>query len=128
VKDRININFVGGVVALIVMGVYAFTVIYPYFLPPGMDDDIVEIIRSNKETVNLVTMAVVMFFFGASVGRQLSDDSISTLAKTNAAAQAALAPLASNTPPGALVIPEGGSATASATPDGTVITTDLPKP
>ena len=60
----------GAVVASIVMLVYAFTVIAPYISRFSTSPVMLEIIKSNKSTVDLITTAVVMFYFGASVGRR----------------------------------------------------------
>lgn len=93
----------GSTVAWIVMGVYAFSVAMPYFivwLNPSIPGEILDIIKSNKSTVDLITTAVVMFFFGASVQRRKDQDTLGTLVKTNAAQVAALAPL-----PGLLDVP-----------------------
>jgi len=59
---------------------------------------------------------VVGFFFGSSVSNKKQSETIDTLASTAKSAQAAL-----HTPDSALLIPTGGQATASATPDGTII-------
>lgn len=88
----------GVTVAKIVMVVYALTVLVPYvlvFYAPKIPEELFDIIKSNKSTVDLITTAVVMFYFGASVQRRKDQDTVSTLVKTNAAAQAALAPLPS---------------------------------
>lgn len=57
----------GAVVAGVVMAVYAFTVVAPYFISEAAPAGMVEIIKANKNTVDLITTAVVMFYFGASV-------------------------------------------------------------
>ncbi len=83
--------------SMVVMGVYALSVVLPYGLVwthAVLRPEIIEIIKSNKSTVDLITTAVVMYFFGASVQRRKDQDTVSTLVKTNAAAQAALAPVA----------------------------------
>lgn len=82
----------GAVVALTVMAVYAFTVIAPYLLRPTLDPDILDVIKSNKSTVDLITTAVVMFYFGASVGRRKDQETTGHLAQANAIQAAALAP------------------------------------
>lgn len=110
------IDQVGSVVALVVIAVYAFTVCAPYFLPSTVNPELVQLIDRNKGTVDTVTVAVIMFFFGASVGRTKDQDSINTLAKTAQTAGTALA-----ADPGAIVLAPGEQATATATEGGTVI-------
>lgn len=88
-----TLDVMGSVVALTVMLVYAFTVIAPYFFREIISGETAEIIKSNKSTVDLITTAVVMFFFGASVGRRQDAENLSIVAKTNAAQTAALAPV-----------------------------------
>lgn len=83
---------VGAVIALTVIAVYAFTVMAPYFLPAGTNPELIQLIDRNKGTVDTVTVAVVMFFFGASVGRSKDQESINVLAKTAQTAGQALAP------------------------------------
>ena len=116
------IDGIGALVALTVMAVYAFTVIAPYWMDTPDNDGVLEIIKSNKSTVDLITTAVVMFFFGASVQRRKDQDTLGTLVKTNAAQVAALAPLAGTA--GAadtMVIPADTTATVTSTDDGAVI-------
>lgn len=117
-------------VAWTVMLVYAFTVAMPFIMvmfPSGrtVPDELLDIIKSNKSTVDLITTAVVMFYFGASVQRKKDQDALATsiqtadtLAKT---AQVAGAALSTNE---SLVIPPGASATATATPQGTIVEMD----
>ncbi len=83
----------GAWVAGTVMAVYAFTVSAPYFGFLTTNNEMLEVIKSNKSTVDLITTAVVMFYFGASMRGRKDQDAIGTLVETNAAAQAALAPL-----------------------------------
>lgn len=91
----------GAVIALAVIAVYAFTVIAPYFLPATTNPDLIQLLDRNKGTVDTVTVAVVMFFFGASVGRSRDAESIHALAQTAQSAQAALSPSPTLTiPPG----------------------------
>lgn len=92
-STRSSLDIMGAIVAMTVMLVYAFTVIAPYFFQAVISDETAEIIKSNKNTVDLITTAVVMFFFGASVGRQRDAENLSIVAKTNAAQTAALAPV-----------------------------------
>lgn len=110
------IDQVGAIIALLVITVYAFTVMAPYFLPQGTNPDLIQLIDRNKGTVDTVTVAVVMFFFGASVGRSKDQESINVLAKS-----AQNAGIAAGASPEALVVPSGQSATATATDAGTVI-------
>jgi hypothetical protein len=65
---------------------------------------------------------VVSFFFGSSSQAKKQADTIDTLAQTARTAGASLAA------PDALLIPPGTSATATATPSGTVITPDKETP
>lgn len=70
----------GAFVAAVVMTVYAFTVVAPYFFHGTDNSAVLEIIKSNKSTVDLITTAVVMFYFGASVGRRKDQDNTAQLA------------------------------------------------
>jgi len=99
---------VGALVAVTVIAVYAFTVVAPYFLGTT-NPELVQLIDRNKGTVDTVTVAVVMFFFGASVGRSKDADSINALARQ------------ATSQPGALVIPQGEQAAVTTTPAGTAI-------
>lgn len=107
----------GVVVAKIVMAVYFLTVLIPYALiwtnPPAIPEELFDIIKSNKSTVDLITTAVVMFYFGASVQRRKDQDTVSTLVKTNAAAQAALAPLPGAAPEADKTVPIGPGETVA---------------
>jgi len=71
-------------------------------------------------SMNVAT--IINFYFGASVTSKKQSETIDTLAKAAQAASAAI-----NTPDNAMVIPTGGTATATATPDGTVIEKETPK-
>jgi hypothetical protein len=115
------IDGIGAVVALTVMAVYAFTVIAPYMIQTPTNVAVLEIVKSNKSTVDLITTAVVMFFFGASVQRRKDQDTMGTLVKTNAAQVAALAPLAGAPGADTMVIPSDTTATVTPTDDGAVI-------
>ncbi len=90
-----NMDTMGAIVACTVMAVYAFTVSAPYLLSLPDNADLLEIIKSNKSTVDLITTAVVMFYFGASVGRRKDQDSLNIMAHTAKQAQEAL-PVDSN--------------------------------
>lgn len=92
------LDSMGALVAAVVMSVYAFTVCAPYLIHINSNPAMLDVIKSNKSTVDLITTAVVMFYFGASVGRRKDQDTVATLANTNAAAQAALAPLSDAVP------------------------------
>lgn len=85
------LDVMGSVVASIVMLVYAFTVVAPYFLDAETKSQTADIIKANKNTVDLITTAVVMFFFGASVGRKQEQETLNLAAKTSAAQAEVLA-------------------------------------
>jgi hypothetical protein len=87
------LEYMGALVAFNVMTVYAFTVVAPYFTRLSTNPTMLEIIKSNKSTVDLITTAVVMFYFGASARGRKDQDTLATAVQTNAAAQAALAPI-----------------------------------
>lgn len=122
INEKTNIiDSIGALVALTVMAVYAFTVIAPYWMAPVTNEGVLEIIKSNKSTVDLITTAVVMFFFGASVQRRKDQDTLGTLVKTNAAQVAALAPVAGAAGSDTMIIPVNAEATVMPTDDGVVI-------
>lgn len=75
------------VIALAVIAVYAFTVVAPYFLPPQTNPDLIQLIDRSKGTVDTVTVAVIMFFFGASVGRSKDAESLHAMARVAETAQ-----------------------------------------
>lgn len=117
------INWTGGLIAFILMAILgSLTWALVYVEMPEANQNVltvlVGILSANVSTV-------VNWYFGSSSQAKKQTETIDTLAKT---AQTAGTALASSAKPEALVIPEGGSATASATSDGTVITTDVPKP
>lgn len=89
-KDHSLLDKMGAMVATIVMTVYAFTVVAPYVSVFNTNPAMLDIIQGNKSTVDLITTAVVMFYFGASMGRRKDQETMSTMAQTSAAAQAAL--------------------------------------
>lgn len=64
---------------------------------------------------------IVSYFFGSSHGARTKDSAIEAMAKTAQTAGVAL-----GNPSDALMIPAGESATATATPDGTIVTKDEP--
>lgn len=65
---------------------------------------------------------IVAYFYVGSVGSRAKDRTLESMAKTASTQATAAAVVAPAT--GTLVIPEGESAVASATPSGTVITVD----
>lgn len=73
------LNYVGSVIALAVIAVYAFTVVAPYFV--NTNTDALQLIDRNKGTVDTITVMVVSFFFGATYARSKDQDSINLLAK-----------------------------------------------
>lgn len=103
---------VGAVIALAVIAVYGFTVVMPYFLPPQTNPDLIQLIDRSKGTVDTVTVAVIMFYFGGTVGRRMAEQVMEKQASTIQAAQAALTP----TEPG---IPLGPGESVKVTADGT---------
>lgn len=115
------LNWFGGGVAMglvIVLGFVTFALIY-------------EEVPTNNQNALLVLIGilstnitqVINFFFGSSAQTKKQQDTIDTLARTAQSAQSASAPKADT-----VVIPEGGTATVSATPEGASITPDRPKP
>lgn len=105
------LDVVGAIIAFLIIGVYGFTVMAPYFLPDNTNPELIQLIDRNKGTVDTVTVAVVMFFFGASVGRSRDANTINTLATTAATAQAALTPASE----AAVVLEPGESKVVAAT-------------
>lgn len=73
------LNYVGSMIALAVIAVYAFTVIAPYYI--HTQADALQLIDRNKGTVDTITVMVVSFFFGATYARSKDQDSINLLAK-----------------------------------------------
>lgn len=73
------IDTTGPVIAVVVIGVYAFTVIAPYFI--SATGDILQLIDRSKGTVDTITVMVVSFFFGASYGRTKDQETINNLTK-----------------------------------------------
>jgi hypothetical protein len=99
----------GAIIALTIVGVYAFTVIMPYYLPPVTNPELIQLLDRSKGTVDTVTVAVVMFFFGGTVGRRMQESTMEKQASTLQAAQAALAPV-----PPTVTLEPGESATVQA--------------
>ncbi len=102
-KDHRVLDAMGGFVAGVVMAVYAFTVIAPYVSRLSTNAVMLEIIKSNKSTVDLITTAVVMFFFGASVQRRRDQETLNTAINTVQQQAAAISP----TPADAIPVAEG---------------------
>lgn len=75
------IDKAGPIIAAVVIGVYAFTVIAPYFI--AATGDMLQLIDRSKGTVDTITVMVVSFFFGASYGQSKDKDTINTLVKEN---------------------------------------------
>lgn len=70
----------GPIIAFIVIGVYAFTVVAPYFI--GVTGgEVLQLIDRSKGTVDTITVMVVSFFFGASYGRNKDQETINNLSK-----------------------------------------------
>jgi len=104
---------VGAVIALTIVGVYAFTVIMPYFLPPVTNPELIQLLDRTKGTVDTVTVAVVMFFFGGTVGRRMLESSIDKQADAIITAQAMPAPVQ----PDQTIITESRETTTTKTND-----------
>lgn len=83
---------VGGIIALCVIGIYGFTVIMPYWLPPVTNPDMIALLDRSKGTVDTVTVAVIMFYFGGTIGRRLTEQVMEKQASTIQAVQAAKDP------------------------------------
>lgn len=75
------IDTIGAVVALLVIGVYVFTVVAPYFVGMDTNENVLQLIDRNKGTVDTITVMVVSFFFGATYGRTKDQDTIHNLTK-----------------------------------------------
>lgn len=130
-KDQHIIDNIGAIVALTVMMVYALTMLAPYglaMLGIKVDPIFAQTIKDNKNTVDLITTAVVMFFFGASVQRRKDQDTMGTLVKTNAAQVAALAPVIGASGSDTMVIPADTTATVTTTDDGAAVIHKEPNP
>lgn len=114
------VNVTGGTIAIgliAILGFLTWALIYVE-MPEANQNVLTVLVGILSATVN----QVVSFYFGSSSQAKKQADTIDTLAKT---AQTAGTTLAGVGKTDALVIPEGASATATATPDGTVITTDI---
>lgn len=115
------LDWMAATVAAVVMLVYFLTMLAPYglaMLGLKVDPALQQTVKDNKNTVDLITTAVVMFFFGASVRRgreeetqQALVETNQTLAQTAQTAQSALAPL---TPEPTVVLEPGDTATVKA--------------
>lgn len=73
------IDATGPFVAAVVIGVYAFTVVAPYFITTT--GDVLQLIDRSKGTVDTITVMVVSFFFGATYGRSKDQETIHNLSK-----------------------------------------------
>lgn len=118
--QRDVINWTGGVVAMglvLILAFVTFALVYVE-VPEANQNALTLLIGILSANVGLV----VGFYFGNSSQAKKQAETIDTQAKTMAA-QATAAAIAT---PGndTLVIPPGGTATASSTPAGTVVTTD----
>lgn len=71
---------------------------------------------------------ILQWAFGSSSQAKKQTDTIDALAKTAQTTSATAALAAAPTSPDSMVIPQGGSATATSTPAGTVLKTDPPSP
>lgn len=117
------VNWTGAVIGVSLVGIMAFITWALVYVPmPEANENVMTVLIGILSTA---VITIVNFYFGSSSTQKKQQDTIDTLAKT---AQTAGTALASTAKPEALVIPEGTSATAVAGPDGTVITTDVPKP
>ena len=86
----------------------------PYFLPAATNPDLIQLLDRSKGTVDTVTVAVIMFFFGGTVGRRMQEQAIEKQASTIHAAQAALAPQGAKPD---VTLEPGQTATVKAEPD-----------
>lgn len=117
-EEKHQIDTAATIVALTVMSVYALTMLAPYglaVLEIEIDPTLLQTVKDNKNTVDLITTAVVMFFFGASVGSRKLQETVNIQAKTAQTAGAAL-------PTDATVIPVGPdeAVTVKGKPEGEV--------
>lgn len=122
-NPQLILNWFGGGIAvglILVMGFVTYALVYEE-VPETNQNALLILIGILSTNIT----SVIQYFFGSSAQTKQQSETIDTLAKT---AQTAGTALASTGKPEAIVIPEGGSATATATPDGTVITSDVPKP
>lgn len=82
------------VAAFVIIGftaMEAFITVAPYLgLTPAASD--AAVLAQHQTTIQNITLAIIAFLFGASVGTQKKDEAINTLVNTTAAAQAAASP------------------------------------
>lgn len=86
---------VGAVVALSVVVLMAWSLLLPFIAAQyhlTLTESDRALLSQVETTINNVFIAVVSFFFGASVGNRSKDESISKLVSTAQSAQAALTP------------------------------------
>ncbi len=122
-KSRV-MEFVAAFVIIAFTGIEAFITVAPYVgLSPSGGD--VATLAQQQTLIQTIIVAIISYLFGASVGTQKKDDSINTLANTNASAQAALVP----TPPPDLTVnvPAGQTAAVHAEPAKPSPETGAPK-
>jgi hypothetical protein len=114
--NRDVINWTGAVVGIGLIAIMAFVTWALVFVtvPTENQTSLVQLVGNLTGLIGIV----VGFYFGSSSTAKKQQDTIDTLARTAQTAGATLAQ------PDALVIPPGGSATATSTPDGTVIEPD----
>ena len=105
----------GAIVAVTVLILMGLCLLLPYAAAHyglQINDSDHAALSQIQTTIGNVFVAIVSFFFGASAGTKKKDDTVATLAATNAKAQDALAPLPSAVPtvpvaPGDKVVVEG---------------------
>lgn len=108
-KSRV-MEFVAAFVIVGFTAMMAFITVAPYFglaVATGSD---AAIIAQHQTTIQNVTLAIVSFLFGASIGTQKKDDALATQATTIATAQAARNPPAVPD----IVVPQGDTVTVKA--------------
>jgi hypothetical protein len=110
------VNWTGAVVGVGLVGIMAFVTWALVFVtvPTENQTSLVQLVGNLTGLIGIV----VGFYFGSSSTQKKQADTIDSLAKTAQTAGVALGQ------PDAMVIPPGTSATATATPEGTVITPD----
>jgi hypothetical protein len=113
IQNRESMNIAGAFVAIglvCILGFITWALVFQA-IPDGNENSLTLLIGVLSANVGLV----VGFFFGSSVTNKKQTDAIEAMAKTAQTAGSALSD------PGAIVLKEGQSATATATPAGTVI-------
>jgi hypothetical protein len=117
---REALNIAGGFVAaglISILGFVTWALVY-VAVPEANNNALTLLIGILSANVGMV----VGFFFGSNVSSKRQTETIDTLAKTAQTAGVAL-----SGDPAAIVLKEGQSATATATPAGTVIEPQSPK-